>query len=193
MALITRSSLRRGYFLIEGRVRNTPLDQEFDVFLSHSYADAKSVQSLIEKDLLDLKHKFLTEYNLSVYVDWIVDSHLDRSHVDATTASVLRVTMDHCRCLIYVTTDQSANSKWMPWELGYFDGKKGRVAILPVVDNHMSSYNGQEYLSLYPYVDEVELAGSSKPALRVNHVPAGQVPFVEWLNREKPAERLEDE
>lgn len=41
----------------------------------------------------------------------------------------------------------------MPWELGYFDGLKSRVAILPVLgsDYDTNKYVGQEYLGLYPY------------------------------------------
>lgn len=40
----------------------------------------------------------------------------------------------------------------MPWELGFFDGTKGRVALLPVVQVDVNSYHGSEYLGLYPYI-----------------------------------------
>ncbi len=42
----------------------------------------------------------------------------------------------------------------MPWELGYFDGKKGdaAVAILPVVERQTDGFPGQEYLGLYAVV-----------------------------------------
>lgn len=42
----------------------------------------------------------------------------------------------------------------MPWELGYFDGRKPvRVAILPLPSSSYSSFVGQEYLGLYPNVE----------------------------------------
>lgn len=41
----------------------------------------------------------------------------------------------------------------MPWELGYFDGFKSAVAILPITATEQASYSGQEYLGLYPYID----------------------------------------
>ena len=40
----------------------------------------------------------------------------------------------------------------MPWECGYFDGIKEKVAILPIKKySYNNDYNGQEYLGLYPY------------------------------------------
>jgi hypothetical protein len=43
----------------------------------------------------------------------------------------------------------------MPWELGYFDGfKPDCVAIMPVLDHPTGSFNGQEYLGLYPIVQK---------------------------------------
>lgn len=41
----------------------------------------------------------------------------------------------------------------MPWELGYFDGFRSAVAILPIAATDQSSFAGQEYLGLYPYID----------------------------------------
>ena len=194
MALITKASLRRGYTskaasILEERAKNTPLNQEFDVFLSHSYADAQSSQPLDAEDLLGLKEKLETDYKLSVYVDWIVDRTLDRSSVDARTAMILRTRMNHCGCLLYATSEQAGKSKWMPWELGYFDGKKGRVAILPVVDRQMASYKGQEYLGLYPYVDEVAPDGESKSILWVNETPTKYVSLARWISGDNPTER----
>jgi hypothetical protein len=43
----------------------------------------------------------------------------------------------------------------MPWELGYFDALKGRVAIVPIAEEGEPSsdkYIGQEYLGLYSYI-----------------------------------------
>lgn len=53
-----------------------------------------------------------------------------------------------------LTTENYQKSKWMPWELGYFDGSKGKVAILPMVDSIAHSFDGTEYLGLYPYINE---------------------------------------
>jgi hypothetical protein len=194
MALITKASLRRGGFtkaasILESQAKSLSLAKSFDVFLSHSYADAKDTQALNADDLLALKEKLEKEHQLSVYVDWIVDKSLDRSKVDAQTAARLRARMDHCRCLLYATSEQAENSKWMPWELGYFDGKKGRVAILPIVDKQLSTYKGQEYLGLYPYVDEVTAKGSTKMSLWVNESSTKYIALSAWLEGQNPTDR----
>ncbi|MOA50153.1 hypothetical protein D3C78_1731370 [compost metagenome] len=55
--------------------------------------------------------------------------------------------------MMYIATGNSSSSKWMPWELGFFDGHKpGRVAILPLLDSENQNFLGQEYLGLYPVV-----------------------------------------
>lgn len=194
MALITKTSLRRGDLtkaasVLESWAKSVPLSQEFDVFLSHSYADVRDPQALNAEDLYALKEKLDKDHDLTVYVDWVVDKSVDRTKVDSKTASLLRARMDHCRCLLYATSEQAEKSQWMPWELGYFDGKKGRVAILPVVDQELSTYKGQEYLGLYPYVDEVRGKNSTKPILWVNESSSRYVSLSAWLKGKNPTQR----
>ena len=117
---------------------------EFDIFLSHSYAD---------KDIIPALKKELEDMGYTVYVDWITDKLLSREEVTKETAKVLQKRMQQSKCLFFATSENSPNSKWMPWELGYFDGiKNKRVAVLPISkqNNGFSEYfKGQEYLGLY--------------------------------------------
>jgi hypothetical protein len=119
-----------------------PMNSSFDIFMSHSYEDAEVIAGI----------KVMIEHEgLSVYVDWLVDVQADRSQVTAETAGLLRQRMNHCLFFIYASSDASPNSKWMPWELGYFDGlRPGKIGILPVVESTGDAFNGQEYLGLYP-------------------------------------------
>lgn len=115
----------------------------YDIFLSHSSKDAELIFG-VKVTLEDLGY--------SVYVDWVDDPQLDRSQVNETTAELLRERMDASKSLFYVTTENAESSKWMPWECGYFDGVKDKVAILPVKQySYDNEYKGQEYLGLYPY------------------------------------------
>ena len=117
----------------------------FDIFLSHSIKDS---------DLVDGARLELEDKGYTVYVDWVVDARLDRSAVTAETAAVLRGRMLQCDTLIYMHTENSPKSKWMPWELGFFDGAKGgRVSVMPVVKNKDDDFTGQEYLGIYPTTD----------------------------------------
>ncbi len=125
--------------------RTTTRDSEaFDIFLSHAIADAELV--------LGVK-KLLEQQGAVVYVDWSYDRQLDRSKVNVETAALLRQRMRQSKSLIYLATDAATISKWMPWELGFFDGyRPGGVAIMPVLDKETDRFVGQEYLSLYPRV-----------------------------------------
>jgi hypothetical protein len=128
---------------------------DFGIFMSHSYEDAKVIAGI--------KIMIEQETRLTVYVDWIDDVLLDRSRVTPQTADVLRRRMRHSRFLLYATSNASANSKWMPWELGYFDGiKPNHVGILPIVLVSGDRFNGQEYLGLYPSYELIEFAGIGK-------------------------------
>jgi len=123
------------------KVAAAPLTQRYDIFLSHAFEDAElitGVKILIERQ------------GLTVYVDWIEDSQADRGNVTAKTADLLRERMKHCNFLVFATSKASPQSKWMPWELGYFDGlHPNQVGILPIVETQGGAFSGQEYIGLY--------------------------------------------
>lgn len=132
-----------GKILNESRASAKDSDR-FDIFLSHAMSDAELVTGA--KDLLK-------QQGFTVYVDWVDDPQLDRSAVSKETADVLRRRMRQSRSLIYVATESAMTSKWMPWELGYFDGfKQGQVAVMPFLNNEKDKFPRQEYLELYPIV-----------------------------------------
>ncbi|HEN8709670.1 TPA: toll/interleukin-1 receptor domain-containing protein [Pseudomonas putida] len=173
MAFITkdqaRAAARRGEDIF-GQVAGMESfeGERFDIFLSHSIKDRELVYGV--KVLLEEKH-------YKVYVDWVEDEQLDREHVNRETAEKLRQRMRSCSSMIYIATEQSSTSRWMPWELGYFDGyKPGAVAVLPLVDTERSTFHGQEYLGLYPAVDWHD----SKPY--VDGVPEGRADLWAFVN-----------
>jgi len=78
----------------------------------------------------------------------------------------------------------------MPWELGYMDGKTGRCAILPISETvtTSNSFQGQEYLSIYPYIT----AGNNKlgkKRLWVREDPRTYVTFEGWSSGKQPTKR----
>ena len=148
-------------------------EDKYDLFLSHSYSDKELVYSLVE---------LFNETGYSVYVDWKMDTQLNRSMVNADTADLLRTRMKDCRGLAYVSTTNITQSKWCPWELGYVDGcKNGRCAILPIMKSE--SFNGQEYLGLYPYIDYEKNIENEKYDFWVNDPNDNQkyVALGDWL------------
>jgi hypothetical protein len=191
MALFTYNEIRAAYkewqgadYQILAKSADRVLKEEresfeertYDVFLSHS--------SLDSKDVLGLCRVLRRRYGLTVYVD-LDDKELDAGKVNPETAAILRERMKYSRALFYAASVNATASKWMPWELGYFDGLKGTVAVLPVGDEAAGSYKGQEYLGLYPYVDEATADGTTTSYLWVNGLPTtkGYMTLTKWLTR----------
>lgn len=151
---ITRTYVAKSAGIILDSVSAKTRDTEtFDIFLSHSIADAELVLGV--KQLLE-------QQGATVYVDWSHDRQLDRSKVNADTAALLRTRMRQSKSLIYLATDAATSSTWMPWELGFFDGyRSGGVAIMPLLDRETDGFAGQEYLGLYPRVTKDNYKDSS--------------------------------
>lgn len=141
----------------------------FDVFLSHARVDEELVLG-VKLLLEDAKKR--------VYVDWIDDPMLDRTNVTSKTAAELRKRMNQSASLMYLFTPNAKRSNWMPWELGYFDGSNGNVAVLPIVDNLSEGYAGHEFVGLYPYVDFTTL--SSKLTLWIHRDAGDYLSFDQW-------------
>jgi hypothetical protein len=167
--------------IFRAEIRDVPITQSFRIFLCHSFNDAQIILGL-KTVLEDMGH--------SVYIDHQVDPQLNRQHETPETADQLRARMQHCEALLFATSDNSANSKWMPWELGYFDGHKGRVAILPLVPDYTMSdtYAGQEYLGIYPYVTRSPAQDAPGDRLWVHWSSDWYVVFEAWLRGEGPTQ-----
>lgn len=148
---------------------------EYDIFLSHCSNDNEIIAGLT---------LLLQDLGYSVYVDWC-DPKLDRDRVSPETAAILRERMKQSKSLIYAFSDNASNSKWMPWELGYFDGlNSSRIAILPISHSVKNSFKGTEYVGLYFYI-QYTINNANKKELYV-HDGDCYVDFSSWLKGKKP-------
>ncbi|MEQ1160932.1 toll/interleukin-1 receptor domain-containing protein [Acinetobacter calcoaceticus] len=150
-ALKTRS--KSTYYSFDNILNESLQEQKkcnsFDIFLSHSSKDKQLILGI--KQLIE-------DSGYSVYIDWVDDPQLDRANVNAQTADILRTRMKQSKFLVYVDSNNATTSKWMPWELGYFDGyKPNKIGILPIRQKSEGSYIGQEYLDLYPKIEKNNL------------------------------------
>lgn len=93
--------------------------------------------------------------------------------------------MNSSKGLAYISTTNIVSSRWCPWELGYFDGKKNnRCCILPIMAP--GEFNGQEYLGLYPYLRYDHLENTVKNDFLVyNQISNMHITLHEWLNGKK--------
>jgi hypothetical protein len=137
----TKSFSQKEILLSESKKTHT----SFDIFLSHSFLDQDEVEGLYIE---------LMNQGFSVYVDWIIDPQLDRNNVTKETAELVRNRMKLSKSLLLAVSSNVAMSRWMPWELGFIDGKTGRCAIVPVSKDNITpkTFKRAEYLLLYPYL-----------------------------------------
>lgn len=150
--------------------------KSFDIFLSHSSDDNEFVAGI---------KLFLQDFGFTVYVDWN-DPELNPNNVTPATAAILRARMSHCKSLIYAYSDNAKSSRWMPWELGYFDGlKNSMVAVLPILSDFRKSIQGSEYVGLYYVIDFAKINGTDQRSLWVND-GTKYVNLSDWLKGDKP-------
>lgn len=154
--------------------------KQYDIFLSHSSVDARLVAGL-KLELEDLGY--------SVYVDWIEDPELNRANVTKENAEILRSRMKQCSTMLYAFSKNASQSTWMPWELGYFDGIKGKVAVVPISETVSSTFNGNEYLKLYPYADISTITNGNGERIWINESSDTYVEYDKWINGVKPYKR----
>lgn len=158
----------------------TGLKKEFDIFLSHSTKD---------KELVVGTKLILEDLGYSVYVDWIEDPKMDRSKVSKKTAEIIQKRMQKCKSLFYAFSTNSSESKWMPWECGYFDGiKNGKVAVLPILANSDKSFKGTEYLGLYYYLT-IQESQAGRTRIFIRESDESYVVYEDWMKNEKPYKR----
>ena len=152
--------------------------KKYDVFVSHSFKDKNYVAGL---------YKLFKDAGYEAYVDWIDDSQLDRTRVNESIANHIRNVMNSCSSLVFVSTQNTPTSQWCPWELGFGDGKFGKVCILPVMK---SSFKGQEYLELYPYLDYLETKSGKMNFFVYDQNDRTKYIWLKgWLNGENPTDQ----
>jgi hypothetical protein len=101
-----------------------PAQAAAQVFLSHSHRD---------KELAEWARDFFAMFGKTVYVDWWDDSM--PSVPDAATALRLREKIGQKQSkFVLLATENSLDSNWVAWELGYADGTKpaSHLASFPV-------------------------------------------------------------
>lgn len=132
--------------LQQGRPAEDP--RPIDIFLSHSRQDESRIRDLRERlDALGTVRSF---------VDWIDAPAQDRSDVSAKTADWLRREMRASKTLVLLLSEQSAQSFWVQWELGYFDALRGFVYILPLDEKAHEAVKRQEYYDLYQPISSTD-------------------------------------
>jgi len=93
----------------------------------------------------------LEKVDFRVYVDWL-DGGMPDS-VSVATATRIREKIVENSLFLLLSTNNALQSRWVPWELGFADGKKSSAKIgVFEVEREGEWYNGSEYVELYQKV-----------------------------------------
>ncbi|MBN8291425.1 toll/interleukin-1 receptor domain-containing protein [Rhodobacter sp. NTK016B] len=123
-------------------------------FLSHSSKD---------QDILPGVIRVLENHGATVYIDK-KDSSLP-PYTSKDTAAKLKNRIQQSKKFVLLATENSKDSRWVPWELGVADGNKSfdNIAIFPVLEDTMNdSWTNWEYLGLYDHVAWRKFRGKEK-------------------------------
>jgi hypothetical protein len=110
-------------------------------FLSHSSKD---------KELVAGAMVVLHEHGANVYIDEI-DPEMP-PYTTEETAALLKKRIKETQRFVLLTTENSKDSRWVPWELGIADGTKGlgKIALFPANSATLNDdWSSSEYLGLY--------------------------------------------
>lgn len=95
--------------------------KRFDVFLSHNSKD--------EEKIIDFFKKF-NQKGQVLYIDWINDKYdLRREWCNASTVDILKKRIEQSDAFVLYFSDETLNSQWCPWELGYADALGKKICI----------------------------------------------------------------
>ena len=110
--------------------------KRYDVFISHSYKDKNSVEDVVRK---------INATGMNCYVDWTADNDfLKRSMVSDYTKEVLKHRMKQSKCLLFLSSARSRASKWVSFELEYFE----KVLKKPVYMHLLNGHDEHSYTSV---------------------------------------------
>ena len=118
----------------------------YSVFLSHSNKDKDCLKGVIA---------FLKTLGADVYID-LNDISLPQKP-SQETAKKLKEQIKKCSKVIVLVSENSKDSKWIPWEVGIADMNKTpqKIALLPKTELESAVWPQQEYMGLYnPIVNE---------------------------------------
>ena len=143
------------------------------VFLSHSSKDHEMVPGVA---------LILENHGGRVYIDER-DAELTGDNI-YHTANRLRDVVKTCRKFVLFVTEQTKDSKWIPWELGLGDGSRNpdNVALFPASDkSYEQSWSEQEYLGLYQRIIWGNIKGKEPEWLVLDHRKNTAEPLSNWL------------
>jgi hypothetical protein len=139
------------------------------IFLSHSHHDSEYVKEAVI---------LLRKMGVNVYVDWMDDNM--PKETSGKTATLLKQKIKENDKFVFLATNNSIDSKWCNWEIGFGDASKyiNKIALFPLKDDYID-WKGNEYLKIYPYITESD---DTIDYYKVVFPDGKEMSLQEWLN-----------
>jgi len=144
MAYVTYSMLENKKDLLEEKANLIDAQKVYApsrtrVFLSHRHNDEKMVLAI---------KGYLYEQGIDAYIDWLDPEMPKNTNIE--TAKNIKERIKESKRFILLATPNSAQSIWIPWELGLADGIKGMssIAIMPITTDPYN-WKEREYYGIY--------------------------------------------
>ncbi len=144
-----------------------------NTFLSYSSKDFEFVPAVI---------KILENHGTNVYIDRR-DVRLS-GEANEETGNILKDSINKCSRFVLFVTENSKDSKWIPWELGVADGSKSLkdIALFPSAEKrYEQTWSEQEYLGLYQRIIWGNFKNSEPEWLVYNHHKNTAERLGDWL------------
>lgn len=181
MSIITKNQLtaiaqnRAGYKGVRGFVNESRqfsrTSQTTSVFLSHAHGD---------KDMIEQSVTIFRTLGISVYVDWMDETMPEKPNGE-TAMNIKRSIITNDK-FVLLATNTAVSSKWCNWEVGIADTYKfttKKMVLFPLADNS-GTWNGNEYLQIYPRIEDVPYNPNS---FRVVYPNGTSESLETWLRR----------
>jgi hypothetical protein len=143
--LLNKVSSFRQYIYENKHVRSA-YSVKKSAFLCHSHKDEELVKGLLA---------YFEEAGIDIYVDW-KDNEMPETP-NGETARQIQSKIKSMGLFLFLATANAKDSRWCPWEIGYADSSNRSIFIIPTSDGYNTF--GNEYLELYPRIDEGSLEG----------------------------------
>lgn len=151
------ASSRSGRVVVAKSLNEARSKKQITGFLCHSHKD---------QDLAKGLQVMLKENGWDIYIDW--EDHEMPSTPNIETATRIKSKINDTDWFLFLATNNSTQSRWCPWEIGYADSTKGYKKILIVsIEDDSGNWYGNEYLQLYKYIDKANNKQTGKSGYAV--------------------------
>ena len=148
-------TINKSAILEQAATSKTASHKSKDTFLSHSSKDAEFLPAVIN---------LLESHGASVYCD--LDDNRMPEDPNPSTAKIIKDQIKGSQRLVLFVTQNSKDSKWVPWELGIGDAALGQmdVALFPAAaSTYEQTWAKQEYLGIYRHIVWGKHSGYADP------------------------------